>query len=62
MPEPLSASFYRQQAERLALLAAETANPAMRLEFLEIAASFQKLASYASTNSNFTEEETDQRA
>jgi hypothetical protein len=57
MPETGSAPFYRQQAERLTFIAAETTNPATRLELLEIAASFQKLAEYASANSNFTNEE-----
>jgi len=52
MPDTGSAPFYRQQAERLTFLAAETINPATRLELLEIAASFQKLADYASANSN----------
>jgi hypothetical protein len=50
MPQPRSAGFYRAQAERLSYLAAETANCEMRLELLEIAASFQKLANYASAN------------
>jgi hypothetical protein len=57
MPETGSATFYRQQAERLTFLAAETINAAARLELLEIAASFQKLADYASANTNFAEEE-----
>jgi hypothetical protein len=39
--------FYRQEAERLAGLAAEVASPALRLEMLQIAASFLKLAEYA---------------
>ncbi|HEX4195710.1 MAG TPA: hypothetical protein VHY80_21550 [Stellaceae bacterium] len=56
MPQP-SASFYREQAERLTFLAAETANPAMRIELLEIAASFHKLADHAAANSHATEEE-----
>jgi hypothetical protein len=51
MPQP-SASFYREQAERLTFLAMETASPETRLELLEIAASFQKLADYASGNNN----------
>ncbi len=59
MPETGSATFYRQQAERLTFIAAETTNPATRLELLEIAASFQKLAEYASANSNFAEQEED---
>lgn len=51
MPQP-SVSFYREQAERLTFLAVETANPEARLELLEIAASFQKLADYAAGNNN----------
>lgn len=47
-----TATFYRQQAERLTFIAVETTNPETRLELLEIAASFQKLADYASANSN----------
>ena len=58
MAQTGSPTFYRQQAERLTFLAAETSSPAMRLELLEIAASFQKLAEYASANSDFAEEET----
>lgn len=63
MPQP-SARFYREQAERLTFLAAETANPGTRLELLEIAASFQKLAEYASANRNgdTTEEDVNQSA
>lgn len=57
MRESSSVTFYRQQAERLTFIAAETADAATRLELLEIAASFQKLANYASANSNFAEEE-----
>ncbi|HEY1506687.1 MAG TPA: hypothetical protein VGF92_20455 [Stellaceae bacterium] len=57
MPEIGSASFYRQQAERLTYIAVETNHPATRLELLEIAASFQKLADYASANGNFAREE-----
>jgi hypothetical protein len=45
-----SAGFYHAQAERLTYLAAETVSPKARLELLEIAASFQKLADYASAN------------
>jgi hypothetical protein len=52
MPETGSASFYRQQAERLTSLAAETNHPPTRLELLAIAASFQKLADYAAANGN----------
>ena len=52
MPKTASSTFYRQQAERLTFIAAEAMNPETRLELLEIAASFQKLADYASANSN----------
>jgi hypothetical protein len=51
MPEVGSAAFYRQQAEHLTFIAADMTNPATRLELLEIAAGFQKLAHYASANS-----------
>jgi len=57
MPGAGSAFFYRRQAERLTLIAAEINNPAVRLELLEIAANFLKLADYASANGNFAEEE-----
>ena len=57
MPKTGSPTFYRQQAERLTFLAAETSSPATRLELLEIAASFRKLAEYASANGDFAEEE-----
>jgi hypothetical protein len=52
MSRPGSPGFYHEQAERLTYLAAETASSETRLELLEIAASFQKLADYASANSN----------
>ncbi len=52
-----AASTYREQAERLTFLAAGTASPETRLELLEIAASFQKLADYASANNNGAENE-----
>jgi hypothetical protein len=52
MAQPGSPSFYREQAERLTFLAAQTASPETRLELLEIAASFQKLADYASAAAN----------
>jgi hypothetical protein len=48
MSRPGSAGFYHEQAERLTYLAVETVSPETRLELLEIAASFQKLADYAS--------------
>lgn len=38
MEEAGSATFHRQQAKRLTFIAADTANPATRLELLEIAA------------------------
>ena len=57
MPGAGSAFFYRRQAERLTLIAAEITNPATRLELLEIAASFLKLADYAAANANFVQEE-----
>jgi hypothetical protein len=50
MPQPGTANFYRHQAECLSFLAAETVNAETRLELLEIAASFRKLADHASTN------------
>jgi hypothetical protein len=52
-----AASTYRDQAERLTFLAVGTANPETRLELLEIAASFQKLADYAFANNNGAENE-----
>ena len=42
-----TAAFYREQLARLALLAIDTTNPETKLENLEIAASFKKLAAYA---------------
>ncbi|HXR88399.1 MAG TPA: hypothetical protein VN728_15570 [Stellaceae bacterium] len=57
MRERGSARFYRRQAERLAAIAAETTNSATRLELLQIAANFQKLAAYASANRLFAEDE-----
>ena len=57
MQETASVTLYRQQAERITFLAAETIDAATRLELLEIAASFQKLANYASANSNFATHE-----
>lgn len=57
MPGAGSALFYRRQAERLTLIAGEINNPATRLELLEIAANFLKLADYASAHANFAEEE-----
>ena len=60
MPKTASSTFYRQQAERLTFIAAETTNPDTRLELLEIAASFQKLADYASANCNSAAENEEQ--
>jgi hypothetical protein len=57
MANTASATFYRQQAERLTFIAVETTSPETRLELLEIAASFQKLADYASANTNLASEE-----
>lgn len=57
MPGAGSASFYRRQAERLTLIAAEINHPATRLELLEIAVNFLKLADYAAANGNFVAEE-----
>jgi hypothetical protein len=56
MPEAGSAAFYRQQAERLSFIALDTTSAATRLELLEIAAGFRKLADYASANGNFATE------
>lgn len=52
MLEEATPEFYRQQAERLTQLAAAAADPGVRLELLEIAAGFQKLARYAGVNRN----------
>ena len=57
MPGAGSAFFYRRQAERFTLIAAEVTNPATRLELLEIAASFLKLADDAAANADFVAEE-----
>jgi len=51
-----SVAFYRQQVERLTFIAADMTSPATRLELLEIAAGFQKLADYASANRAFVKE------
>lgn len=45
-------AFYREQALRLTKLAAETASHANRIELLEIASVFQKLAEHTSANLN----------
>jgi hypothetical protein len=52
MPDRGTPAFYREQAERLTRIAAETANPQIRLELLEIAASFQRLATFVVANAN----------
>jgi hypothetical protein len=39
--------FYRQEAERIARLAMDARDPNLRLEMLEIAESFLKLAEHA---------------
>jgi hypothetical protein len=50
MEERGTETFYREQAERLTRIAAEASSPSTRLELLEIAASFQRLADYVSAN------------
>jgi hypothetical protein len=45
-----TAAFYREQFARLALLAIDTRDPEAKLEILEIAASFKKLAEYADSH------------
>ncbi|HEY3919884.1 MAG TPA: hypothetical protein VGL83_18985 [Stellaceae bacterium] len=57
--KPVASELYIQQAERLTRLAIQVTDPAMRLELLEIAAGFQKLAQYAATNRNAGEIATD---
>jgi hypothetical protein len=42
-----TSQFYRDEAERLMALAAGSINPELRLELLQIAASFKKLADRA---------------
>jgi hypothetical protein len=48
MAEPGSTDFYREQALRLARLAALSTNDAVRGELQEMAAAFQRLAERAS--------------
>jgi len=45
--------FYREQAVRLTRLAADSRTPESRLELLEMAAAFQKLADHAAVNRNW---------
>jgi hypothetical protein len=52
MAERGTPTFYREHAERLTKLAVETLNPALRLELLEIATAFQKLATHAIANAD----------
>ena len=47
MAEKGTAEFYREQAIRIAAIAADTADSASRLQLLEIAAAFQRLADRA---------------
>ena len=47
--------FYREQAARLAAIAADISDHSARLELLEIAAVFQRLAQRADARSNVTE-------
>jgi hypothetical protein len=50
MAEKGTAAFYREQVVRLTLLAMETADSEAKLEILEIAASFKRLAEYAESH------------
>jgi hypothetical protein len=51
MAERGTPDFYREQAERLTYLAASAHEPATRLELLEIAATFRKLADHVAGKS-----------
>jgi hypothetical protein len=53
--------FYREQAARLTLLAAHASSPERRLESLQMAAVFLKLANKAVANSNDLATETKAR-
>jgi hypothetical protein len=55
MPEKGTTEFYRQEALRLTALAMVTANAAVRLEILEIAACFRRFADHAEIRSDNAE-------
>lgn len=46
LPTHGSPDFYREEAARLTLIACDVADPVTRLELMEIAASFRKLADF----------------
>lgn len=50
MPRKHSPAFYREEAARLTLIACDIADPTMRLELLELAGSFRRLADFVSAH------------
>ena len=46
LPEKGTTEFYRAEAERIARLAEDVVDPTLRLEMLDIAAGFLKLAEH----------------
>jgi hypothetical protein len=55
MPEKATPEFYRQEAQRLTALATVTSDAALRLEIMEIAACFRRLANHADTSNEDAE-------
>jgi hypothetical protein len=51
-----TAEFYRQEAVRISLLAESVVDPSLRLEMLDIAAGFLKLAKHAIASNAAREE------
>jgi hypothetical protein len=45
-----TAEFYREEAVRITSMAADAATPAVRLELLDIAACFQRMAEHAAAD------------
>lgn len=50
MPARGTPAFYREEAARLTLIACDIADPTTRLQLMEIAASFRKLADFVTAN------------
>ena len=50
LPTRGTPAFYREEAARLTLIACDMADPTTRLELMEIAASFRKLADFVAAN------------
>jgi hypothetical protein len=56
LPERGTAEFYRHEAVRISRLAESVVNPSLRLEMLDIAAGFLKLAEHAIVSNAAREE------